>query len=344
MKTGISLLPLLIPVIAMAHHGSVTNPSLYHSDDMVELEGEITEVFWENPHTRARLLVTAEDGEETIWELEVGPRPRQMERRGIVAEDLVGRVKTAGHVSKLDPHAFGVLHILLPNGQEYAAGQRELRWSEVSVADEVRRIDPESAEVAELAADGIFRVWDRRIGPNIERGVGTGAFTDRGAEFAAAYDPLINNGQLECRHGMPDTMFDPLPMEITDEGAQIRIHVEQYNIQRLVHINVERPPVDVEPSPVGYSVGRWEDDVLVVTTSHVDWPYYSGDGTPQSDQVEYLERFSTSEDGRTLHYEITITDPVVFTDPIHMEYTREALPGAELPPFNCIVEWRDNSD
>jgi len=37
--------------------------------------------------------------------------------------------------------------------------------------------------------------------------------------------------------------------------------------------------------------------------------------------TEYLERFSTSEDARTLHYEITITDPVVFTDPIHMEYT-----------------------
>ena len=99
---------------------------------------------------------------------------------------------------------------------------------------------------------------------------------------------------------------------------------------------------DSQPAtPVGHSVGHWEGDTLVVTTTNVDWPYYSGDGTPQSDQVSYLERFSVSDDGKTLNYSITIDDPVIFTEPFTMDRTREAAPGIVLEPFNCIFNWED---
>ncbi len=53
---------------SLAHHGAVTQPSLYLTDDFVELRGEIVDVFWRNPHTRARMLVTGDDGEEQLWE------------------------------------------------------------------------------------------------------------------------------------------------------------------------------------------------------------------------------------------------------------------------------------
>ena len=95
---------------AVAHHGFVTNPVLYLAEDLGELEGELTEVFWHNPHARARLTVIDDDGDETIWELELGPGPRGYERRGIFAEDFVGHVKAAGHVSRRNPDSLGVLH------------------------------------------------------------------------------------------------------------------------------------------------------------------------------------------------------------------------------------------
>ena len=40
-----------------AHHGPVTNPALYQAEDLTELEGVITDVFWRNPHPRFRLSV-----------------------------------------------------------------------------------------------------------------------------------------------------------------------------------------------------------------------------------------------------------------------------------------------
>ena len=45
------------------------------SDVLTELEGEVVEVLWRYPHARARLQVVDDDGEETIWELELGPPP-----------------------------------------------------------------------------------------------------------------------------------------------------------------------------------------------------------------------------------------------------------------------------
>ena len=47
---------------SLAHHGFITNPVLYHADSLVEVEGEVTGVFWRNPHPLVR--IENDDGEE----------------------------------------------------------------------------------------------------------------------------------------------------------------------------------------------------------------------------------------------------------------------------------------
>jgi hypothetical protein len=330
---------------ALAHHGAVTSPILYETDEIVELEGELTETLWRNPHTRARMKVIDDDGNETIWELELGPNPREFDHMGVLPEDMLGSVKAAGYVSKRKPNSLGVTNFLLPNGQEYLAGRNnKLRWSSNRLVDVTPEIDPAKIEADMLAADGIFRMWGRRSGRPLDGPVNAQQLTEQGIALAAAFDPIADNAQLDCRHGMPDTMFDPVPMEITNEGDQIRLHVAQYNIQRIVHMNVEESDAPVQASPVGYSVGRWDGDVLVVTTTHVDWPYYLNSGTPQSDQVRYDERFSISNDGHTLNYSLTISDPVVFEKPFTLERSRQWTPGVEIEPFDCLIEWQDAAD
>lgn len=340
----VALLAVLLPTAVLAHHGTVTNPLLYFADELVELEGEITEVFWRNPHTRARLSVADADGRETSWELELAPWPRHFEAMGLAPEDFLGTVKAAGYVSRLEPSSLGVVNLLLPDGREHVQGRNAApRWSSEAIENMRYAPDPAEAQAAEAAADGIFRVWNGRIGAPtpVEADLSAQTLTARGRELAAAYYPLTDNGQLSCRHGMPDTMFDPHPMEISEDGDLIRIHNAQFNIQRVIHTNGEALEDETEASPVGYSVGRWEADTLIVTTSHVDWPYYSNDGIPQSDQVSYIERFSVSDDGRTLDYSITIDDPVIFTQPFTMDRFREAAPGIEIEPFDCELHWQN---
>ncbi len=73
---------------ASAHHGPIGNPELYLAENLMEFEGEITDVFWRNPHPRLRMSVVSDSGEETIWELELDSSPIGYSRRGISAEDL----------------------------------------------------------------------------------------------------------------------------------------------------------------------------------------------------------------------------------------------------------------
>jgi len=77
---------VLVAGQALADHGAVTNSAIYLTDNFIELDGEITEVFWRNPHTRAHMSVIDENGEEMIWELERGRgagRPVLRYRRSI---------------------------------------------------------------------------------------------------------------------------------------------------------------------------------------------------------------------------------------------------------------------
>ena len=337
------LIVALLSTSVGAHHGSVTNTLLYEQE-LVELQGEIVDVFWRNPHARAKLKIVNDTGAEVVWELELGPNPRRLENMGLAPRHLMGNVRVAGYASKRNPLSLGVVNILMPDGREYVQGAgQELRWSNDRLVQQPERIDPDSAVADELVADGLFRTWDTHSGPWFAGALQAVSYTERGAELNAAYDPMTDNRQLECQHGMPDTMFDPRPMNISREGDDIRIHLIQYDIQRIIHMG--EPEENPEPSNVGYSVGRWEGDTLVVTTTHVDWPYYSDHGTPQSDRVRYDERFQVVVEGGEpiLHYAITITDPIVFPEPLHFETTRAALPGYEIRPYNCIAEWDDTA-
>ena len=324
-----------------AHHGSLANSALYDSDELIELEGEITEVLWRNPHARAHLSVVDEDGVETVWEIETQPGPVEFGRMGISEEDLLGRVRVAGFRSKRNPDSLGVLNLLLPGGREYHANNREPLWSDTGVRIVLQEPDPAKEAEERETANGIFRMWSRRLGPRPRAESYAHLLTERGRELAAEFDAPRDNPELACRSGTATTMFDPNPMEVVDEGDRITIILEEYDIRRTIHLGENAQSESQEHTPLGYSVGRWEGDTLVVATTHMDWPYLDPYGTPQSDQVEYLERFELSDDHTELSYSLTATDPIMYTAPITLEHQRRWAPGIEIPPFNCAAGWED---
>ncbi|MGI9259629.1 MAG: DUF6152 family protein [Gammaproteobacteria bacterium] len=327
------LLLLLSPLV-QAHHGSLANNALYENDELLEFEGEIIEVLWRNPHARARLRVVDENGAETVYEIETQPGPIEFGRMGIAEEDLYGNVRIAGYRSKRNPNSIGAMHLLLPSGQEYVPNNREPLWSDEGVRIVLQEPDPVREAQERETANGIFRMWSRRLGPRPSPDGYSDLLTERGRELAAEYDPPRDNPELDCRSGIATTMFDPNPMEVVDGGDHITLILEEYDIRRTIHLNAD---VEPERSPLGFSVGRWEDDnTLIVTTTHLDYPYLDPYGTPQSDQVEYSERFELSEDDTMMSYSLTATDAIMYTAPITLETTRRWAPGIEIPPFNCV--------
>ena len=85
----------------------------------------------------------------------------------------------------------------------------------------------------------------------------------------------------------------------------------------------------------GYSVGRWEGDTLVVTTTLLNSPWFSQSGIPQSTQATLSERFTPTADGSRLNYELTTTDPLSFTEPVTTRRQWLYLPDQEIRPYDC---------
>ncbi len=53
------------PVIASAHHSRA-----HFSDEISELEGELVEIVWRNPHPGFTLRTVGDDGQEELWSME----------------------------------------------------------------------------------------------------------------------------------------------------------------------------------------------------------------------------------------------------------------------------------
>jgi hypothetical protein len=88
---------------------------------------------------------------------------------------------------------------------------------------------------------------------------------------------------------------------------------------------------------LGYSVGQWENGTLVVSTTGIDWPYFDDAGTPQSEFVESVERFTLSEDEKRLDYEVVITDPETLLEPVVVAWHWDWVPGEALQSYNCTL-------
>jgi hypothetical protein len=93
------------------------------------------------------------------------------------------------------------------------------------------------------------------------------------------------------------------------------VRAELYDTERIVHMDHATPPAGQSHSVLGYSVGEWRDDTLVIKTSLIDWPYFDQIGTPLSDGVEVEERYKVSDDQTRLDVEITVTDRTTFESP-----------------------------
>lgn len=311
---------LCMPGFARAHHSVFP----YDMQTFLELEGVLTEVQWRNPHIRLR--IAAEDGSGTTveWELE-GDSTNAAARRGLTRDSFsVGdRVRVAGNPSNRGLETMLVTHILLPNGEEHLIHERSrpFRWTEA--------ISSPSAN----GDRGIFRVWG--FG-SPHRPTRPFVFTESAARARASWNADTDMLALRCiAPGMPNAVLNPYPIEFIDEGNWIRLRIEQWNATLMIDMVSERIPEDTVPSLHGYSLGSWEGDTLVVTTSHIDFPYVDDEGTPLSADAVITERFSVSEDGSEIQHELTVTDPENFVEPAVVYGTWSWVPGIEVGTFEC---------
>jgi len=115
--------------------------------------------------------------------------------------------------------------------------------------------------------------------------------------------------------GMPRVLTMPYPFEIRRDGDYLAFIHGWYRWHRVVDLAggaVDDPPL---PLTMGFPVGHWEGDSLVIRTVGLsDVTVLDATGLPHSDQLALTERLRVLPDGR-LEDRLTIEDPDTFTAP-----------------------------
>ncbi|HEX9878391.1 MAG TPA: DUF6152 family protein [Gammaproteobacteria bacterium] len=325
--------------IAVAHHSAV---AFFDESDKQEIAGEVTMTRWRNPHVSFGVTVTADDGSRTEWTVESNAL-NALERIGISPDTVrvSDQVRVWGPVSRHGQPLIRAYNLLLGSGEEVVMMPHvsiDRRWAGSDLVEATPELASADTAAAEREADGIFRVWTHGRVNLINDEL---PLTAAAAEKKAAFNPLIDDPVLRCiPTGMPAVMDVTFPVEFIRQGEDIVLRLEQWDTVRTIHMGGD--PSDAEGQPAtreGYSVGRWDGDVLAVETSNIDWMYFDDRGTPLSSAARVVERFTLSDDENSLHWQATTTDPETFTEPVLQEQTFTWVPGEQIKPYECATAY-----
>jgi hypothetical protein len=133
---------------------------------------------------------------------------------------------------------------------------------------------------------------------------------------------------------MPYIMGSAYPLEFIREDDNILIRIEEFDTERLIHMNSTASAPD-SYSLLGYSRGRWDGDALVVETDGIEADYLYSDGTPQSRAISLTERFEMNAARDRLHYRLTIADPQTFTETLTFTRYWVWQPDIRMQAYDC---------
>ena len=128
--------------------------------------------------------------------------------------------------------------------------------------------------------------------------------------------------------GMPSSMLPGAynsGIEVWQSPGYAVIRLEMIHEARIIPLAGKGPPPAPVKSWMGYSVGHWDGDTLVIeTTNFIPGQPIGGDGgggraIPNSDQMKIVERLTPTGPDH-IHYEAWISDPVTLSAPYKLDF------------------------
>lgn len=150
----------------------------------------------------------------------------------------------------------------------------------------------------------------------------------------------IADAPTQCfPHGIPRLMASPYPIQFVYSPGLITILHEVAHNVRFIHMDGKPVPADTPRTFLGYSVGHWEGNTLVIVTDHFN-------NRTQIDEeslshglklkvTERFTRFTNPYGGAELRDLITIEDPEHFTRPWTAERTYPWRGDVRIEEYSC---------
>ena len=159
---------------------------------------------------------------------------------------------------------------------------------------------------------------------------------------AIAYRDLYDEAmapRYDClQSALPGLAGDPYYMDIEQLEDRVLLKYEKDDVVRTVWLDDRRPTVD-DFSVQGFSVGRYEGDVLVIETSHFVFDVTGFDdlaGLPSSQRKTVEERYWL-EDGK-LMATVAVEDSLFLKERVQYETFWVRRPDYTMQQFDCSPE------
>jgi len=147
-------------------------------------------------------------------------------------------------------------------------------------------------------------------------------------------DPADDPSFLHCEpYGFARQFIARHQLQIRQVGKdRIEMRYGEWDARRTIYMD-GRKRANEPLSRLGYSVGHWEGDTLVIETSSL-----RGDITPwqtmHSDQLHVVERYTRSKDGKTLTVAATMEDPGSLQEPVVIKHIWAWAPDQVIAAYD----------
>jgi len=139
-------------------------------------------------------------------------------------------------------------------------------------------------------------------------------------------------------HSVTDFDAHHMPKKVIQTPEVMVVLFESYHSFRQIFTDGRPLPTDRDPAWFGYSVGKWEGDVLVVDTVGLKEATWLDDGGhPHSDALHVIERFRRPDFGH-MEVQLTIDDPKAYARPWTVKIPWVLMPDTDLLDWVCENE------
>jgi hypothetical protein len=135
--------------------------------------------------------------------------------------------------------------------------------------------------------------------------------------------------------GMPMLETIPYPSKFVQTPGVLYILSEADMSFRQIYTDGRQHTPDPQPSWLGYSVGKWDGDTLVVETVRFnDLSWLDPFGHAHGEAMRITERFRRVDFGHT-ELQLTVDDPKTYTKPFTIKFNLRLLPDTDLIESFC---------
>lgn len=323
---------LFFTINAQSHHGFT---QYFDPASQVRIDGTVHAISIRNPHSHLEITVAGADGSEEIWDCETQAKSL-LDRKGITESDFqIGdRIVVTGSQARREPTGCEIGSIYFANGDSITLRSTQGR---------ARIAVNESQSEAPKKRDSIFGLWvrDSFSGVPVEPGF-LDVINEAGRAVNERYNPYRDDPPLHCKPGTPVRAWAAPgnPTEIRRESDRILIRHEFMDTVRVVYLDQNTAPKDPAATEMGFSIGQFQGEELVVETSNftdgVLLTHVGDSGVLHSDTLKLVERYRIDPDTGSLVFLWEATDPKYFTAPIKGGVS---LSPTSLPVglYNCEI-------